>query len=301
MPINASHEYFEAERRYLQAQTLVEKIKCLEELIRAAPKHKGSENLLAELRLRLKKFREKQEKSKKSGKGKKGIKKEGYQIALIGKTNSGKSSLLAKLTNAHPKISNHDFTTKEPELGTMNFQGVKAQVVDLPSAGSKDFDFNIPHSADCILLIVEKIEDINEAEKVLERTKCNKIIVVNKIDKVNDNEKRKLDQRCRAKRLKDYVLVSSETGEGIAELKNKILGKMRIIRVFMKEPGKEKSEIPVVLKEGSIIKDVAESIYKGFSKQVKETRLTGPSGKFTNQRVGMKHVCKDMDVVEFRD
>ena len=73
MPINAGHEYFEAEKKYLAAQTLEEKIAALRELIKTAPKHKSSENLLAELKTRLKKFIEKSEKSASVGKGKKGI------------------------------------------------------------------------------------------------------------------------------------------------------------------------------------------------------------------------------------
>ena len=50
MPINAHPEYFKVEKEYLNAQTIEDKIYWLEELIRVAPKHKGSENLLAELR-----------------------------------------------------------------------------------------------------------------------------------------------------------------------------------------------------------------------------------------------------------
>ena len=105
MPINADHEYIAAEKRYLQAGSLEEKIACLEDLIRKAPSHKGAENLRAELRTRLKKLKQKLEKGKKTGKGKKGIRKEGYQVALVGKTNSGKSLLLRKLTNAKPRAS----------------------------------------------------------------------------------------------------------------------------------------------------------------------------------------------------
>ena len=56
MPINANYEYLEAEKKYLQAQGLDEKIKCLGELIKTSPGHKGAENLRAELRLRLKKI-----------------------------------------------------------------------------------------------------------------------------------------------------------------------------------------------------------------------------------------------------
>jgi ribosome-interacting GTPase 1 len=83
MPINASHEYFEAEKKYLKAEGLEDKISCLKEMIRTAPKHKGSENLLAELKTRLKKFLEKLDKGKKIGKGKKGIRKEGFQVVLV--------------------------------------------------------------------------------------------------------------------------------------------------------------------------------------------------------------------------
>ena len=65
MPINAGPEFFSAEKKYLAAENLNDKIFYLEEMIRKAPKHKSSENLLKELRTRLKKFKEKSEKSSK--------------------------------------------------------------------------------------------------------------------------------------------------------------------------------------------------------------------------------------------
>ena len=50
----------------------------------------------------------------------------------------------------------------------------------------------------------------------------------------------------------------------------------------------------------STVKDVAEKILHGFSERVKETKITGPSSKFPNQKVGLQHQLKDLDVVEFR-
>lgn len=41
-------------------------------------------------------------------------------IGFIGLPNGGKSSMLAELTNAHPKIGNYPFTTLEPNIGMMD-------------------------------------------------------------------------------------------------------------------------------------------------------------------------------------
>ncbi len=299
MPINAGYEYFNAEKRYLEAQTLEEKIAGLKEMIKTAPKHKGTENLLSELKTRLKKFTEKAEKTASVGKGKKGIRKEGFQVILVGLVNSGKSSILTKLTNASPVISTSPFTTKEPQIGTMYYEGVSAQIVDLPAVNGKDFDFSLLHTANCVLIVLEKMEDYSYFEKFIGRAAGAKIFVFNKTDLFDTNSLRKLEAQLRSKRL-DFVLVSALNGTGFEQLKKRIFEHMHVIRIYTKEPGKPVSAQPVVLPEQSNVKDVAESIYKGFSKQIVETRLTGPSGKFANQRVGMAHVLKDKDVLEFR-
>ena len=298
MPINADHEFIQAEKKYLEAGSLEEKILCLEDLIRKAPSHKGAENLRAELKTRLKKLKEKLEKGKKSGKGgKKGIRKEGFQCVLVGKTNSGKSCLLGKLTNASSRVSGNLYTTKEPIVGSMDYGGVKVQIVDLPAIDGKEFNSNLTHTADCLLVVVENVESIAFMKEKIEKFSGKKIFVYNKMDLVSD--KRKLEARLKSMRL-NFVGVSCVSGEGLESLKEKIFYSMDVIRIFTKEPGKEKSKEPVVLPEGSSVKDVAETIYKGFSSKVKETRLTGPSGKFANQKVGLGHRLKDMDVVEFR-
>src|SRR3989344_2512544 len=57
-------------------------------------------------------------------------------IGLIGLPNSGKSSLLSVLTNAHPKIGNYPFTTLEPNLGVMDglviADGNNLVIADIP-------------------------------------------------------------------------------------------------------------------------------------------------------------------------
>ena len=134
---------------------------------------------------------------------------------------------------------------------------------------------------------------------MLEHCRGKGLLVINKIDLLDRESLRRLEAQLKSKRT-DFILVSALTGEGIQELKHKIFCTMNVIRVFTKEPGKEPSKQPIVLRVGSTVIDVAEFIYKGFSDKVVETRLTGPSGKFANQRVGLSHILKDKDVLEFK-
>ncbi len=298
MPINAGYEYINAEKEYLNAKTTSERIICLELMIKTAPKHKSSENLNSELKKRLKKFQEKEEKESKKGAGKKGIKKEGYQFVLIGKTNKGKSLLLTKLTNAFSFSSYYSFTTKYPIIGTFNFEDIKAQIIDMPSIGSEYFDIGLVNTADCLIIVIENFSEIVEMEKYLKRTIGKKIYVFNKSDLYDNIEKRKFESRIKSQKIKGF-LISAQTGEGLYQLKKAMIEVMEVIRVYTKEPGKQPAKDPVVLKKGSIVKDVAECILKGFSLKVKETKVTGPSAKFTNQKVGLAHIVKDLDIVEF--
>lgn len=300
MPINAHPEFIIAEREYAEAHSLEEKIDKLRKMISCAPSHKGAEKLRAQLRARLKTFLEKKEKNRKTGKTSKvGIKKEGMQVAILGKTNTGKSSLLSKLTNASPKIAEYGFSTREPHLGMLYFEGITIQLVDLPPIDSEYFDRGIPNNCDVLLEVVTSLNQIKEIEPFLEKATKKRIIIFNKVDLLSEEEKRKIDATLRSKKY-TFVLASSESKEGIQEIKNKLFQSFDKIRIYTKEPGKEKSKKPIVLERESMVKDVAEKILKGFSKKVKETKIWGPSSKFPGQKVGLTHKLLDLDVVEFK-
>jgi GTP-binding protein len=51
---------------------------------------------------------------------------------LVGLPNAGKSSLLARLTRAHPKVADYPFTTVEPVLGTLEGPDRQIVVADIP-------------------------------------------------------------------------------------------------------------------------------------------------------------------------
>ena len=53
-------------------------------------------------------------------------------VGLIGLPNAGKSSLLARLTRAHPKVADYPFTTLSPVLGTLQADDRQLVIADIP-------------------------------------------------------------------------------------------------------------------------------------------------------------------------
>ena len=53
-------------------------------------------------------------------------------IGIIGLPNAGKSSLLAAITNANPKIANYQFTTLNPNLGVASYDNKEVTIADIP-------------------------------------------------------------------------------------------------------------------------------------------------------------------------
>jgi GTP-binding protein len=53
-------------------------------------------------------------------------------VGLVGLPNAGKSSLIARLTRAAPKIADYPFTTLEPVLGTLDLEDRQLVIADIP-------------------------------------------------------------------------------------------------------------------------------------------------------------------------
>jgi len=302
MTINADYEYLNAQKEYLSAKTDEEKLKAIEKMLQTAPTHKGSENLRANLRARYKKLKEaieKKKKQKKSSGKKEGIKKEGIQVVLIGLTQSGKSSLISTLTNANPEITGNFYTTKQETIGTLYYEGIKFQIIDMPAINHETFDSGLANTADILLIIITNIHELEQIFPFLEKTTGKRIIAFNKSDLLSEEEKRKISSYLASKKY-NFVLISTKTKENIDELEKKLFENSGIIRIYTKQPGKPIDSSPVILKPNSTVKDLAEKILHGLSSRIKEIRITGPSSKFPNQIVGLKHILKDRDIVEFR-
>ncbi len=300
MPANLNPEYNKAKAKYLAARTTEMRIKFLKEMISTCPKHKGTEKLLANLRRRLKKLKGKRENEKKGGESKKGIKKIGVRVVLCGITNTGKSSLLTTLTNAQQEIATYQFTTKSEKQGILDYKGVKFQIIDMPAINYENFNQGLANDAEILLLIINSLNELKEIEKFLENSEGKKIVIFNKSDKLNGDEKRKVRETLKSKKY-DNVLISIKDKDNLKILKDKLLENSGVIRIYTKQPEKDKpDEKPVILEPSSTVKDVAEKIVKGLSDKIKSAHITGPSSKFPNQKVGLDHKIKDKDIVEFK-
>jgi ribosome-interacting GTPase 1 len=296
---NQSPFYQRAEQEFQEATTDEERIACLEIMMKEVPKHKSSENMRKNLTNRYKKLKSSVAKQKKSGKStQQGIKKADMQVILAGFPNSGKSTLFKTLTNQETKISTHPFSTFKPQLGTFQFEDASIQIIDIPSF--PNHDKSLINSTDTILFVIDDLSQITEAEKFLYRTPAKIILIINKLE---DYDKRKTESTIKSKFKKyKYEIIDCQnpTKTELEKLKEKIFKTFPIIRIYTKEPKKEPSKEPMILKENSKLEDAAEKILKGMSKKISRARVWGPSSKFGGQVIGIEHTLKDKDIIEFQ-
>lgn len=327
MPANLPPEYFEAEKRFKQAGTPSEKIAALEDLLATIPKHKGTDKLRADLRRRLSQLRKDAISRKKGGRGDLySVEKEGAaQIALVGFPNSGKSSLLACLTNANPVIAEYPLSTVSPLPGMMPFEDIQFQLVDLPPIGNESTDgwvSSILRQADALILVIDLTEDpdiqaellIHQlaqwnihlktdtgtrkiSDRLLAGVSKSTLIAANKMDRTSNGEgflmlKEKYDRLCRC------IAVSALKKENLEELKRAIFDISGVIRAYSKPPGKDPDlSKPFTIPAGSTILDLASFVHKDFLFHLKYARVWG-SARFDGQRVEKSHVLQDKDIVE---
>ncbi len=267
MPINAPPEFYKAQERYLKARSIEEKIDALEEMIAVLPKHKGTENLLAQLKAKLSKLKEQQEKQLRSKKGGvRGIRKEGdVLVAVVGLPNSGKTRFINMLCGTSFKESEIPYSTTEPLTAVCDYGGAKIQLVEIPAFFRRQ-DVAIAKISDCVVVVARSDEEVREVLRILEENRVRKPVISFM-----------------------WNMEKEEVVKKIWELSG-------FIRVYTKKD----MERPIIVRRGSTVRDVAEKIHEDFVKYFKFARVWGKSVKFQGEKVGLEHVLEDGDVVEIR-
>ncbi len=324
MPANLPPQYFEAEKRLRAAKEPEEKIAALEEMLAIMPHHKGTDRLHAVLRQKIAKLS--QEAERKLATARRAgfyISREGAgQVMLVGPANTGKSQILAGITEAIPEIAAYPFTTKTPVPGMMKFEDIQIQLVDTPPIGYKEVRLllsNALRNADLIAIVIDlSLEPTNQVEAALQGLRDARIepltddetqvtpgsyprkmlIVGNKNDMADSNENW---ERLRSQYAKLFPLVSisAREGRGLEEFRRAIYQTLNIIRVYTKTPG-SKADLtdPMILQKGSTLEEAAEALHKDFYQNLKYAVVWG-SGKYDGQRVSKGHILQDGDIVEF--
>lgn len=326
MPANLTPEYLEAEERFKDAKTTPEKIAAVEEMLRTIPKHKGTEKMQGDLKRRLSKLRG--ELHRKGGAKAAPpvyyIKKEGAgQVALVGPPNTGKSALLARLTHATPEVADYPFTTRLPQPGMMLFENIQIQLIDLPALDAAFGEAWVPQAvrnADAAVLVVnlaaaEVLEQVADTLALLEKSKVvlgagseplgfgvlrkSALLVGTKLDLPGARDTCAVLADLWSSHFPLHAL-STLSGEGVEELRQKVFDLLGIVRVHTKAPGKKADlSAPFVLPRGSTVLDVAERVHKDFGAQLKFARVWGHSPARRGQMVERTYVVEDQDLIEF--
>jgi ribosome-interacting GTPase 1 len=323
MPANLPPTYLEAERRYREAKTTEEKIEALEEMFAILPKHKGTEKMQADIKHRI--SRHKEEAQKKTGATKQksvfAIDKEGAaQVMVIGPPNSGKSSLIACLTNAEPEIAPFPHTTHKPTPGMAPFENIQFQLIDTPPITPEYVDplmMDLVKRADIVVILLDITADlIDQYEQIIEILASHRIfpegfdipdgtrrpifpkkviIAVNKVDGSKQGEDYLTFMELTGLTLPTIPL-SILNGKNLDSFLKSIYDLSGVIRVYSKNPGKDPDlDEPFVIPRDSTLEDLAGRIHKDFLVKLKYARIWGKS-VHDGMMIQRDHVMQDGDI-----
>jgi GTPase len=179
-------------------------------------------------------------------------------VGLVGLPNAGKSSLLGRLTRAHPKVADYPFTTLEPALGTLNADDRQLVIADIPgliegaSAGAglgHDFLAHIERTRVLVHVLdlapLDSREDPAANYATVERelelhnprlAVLPRVLALSKADLVDEaaREVARADWAARLGPDTPVVVTSSATGLGLDKLAREML---RLVPEEAPEPG----------------------------------------------------------------
>ena len=162
-------------------------------------------------------------------------------IGIIGLPNAGKSSLLASMTSANPKIANYKFTTINPNLGVASYDDKEVTLADIPGliegahTGTGLGIKFLKHIERCktLLHLIDITEDdlfisYNQVRKELSKyskdlVKKKEIVVLNKTDLIDEEEKKEKIKKLKDKLKKNIFFMSTIDKKSVSDIKSKLV------------------------------------------------------------------------------
>ena len=162
-------------------------------------------------------------------------------IGIIGLPNAGKSSLLAAITNANPKIANYQFTTINPNLGVASYDDKEVTIADIPGLieGAHQgtglgiqFLKHIERCKSLLHLIDITNEDLEKSYKQvknelknysLELNKKKELIVLNKIDLIDKKILKNIVEKFSKNKKCEVITLSTLKKDTISKIKAKLI------------------------------------------------------------------------------
>lgn len=327
MPANLTPQYLAAEERYKQARDDREKLKALKEMLANIPKHKGTEKLQADIKRKIARLKDDIDTQKSRGghRFSYGVEREGAgQVVVVGPPNVGKSLLVSRLTGTALEVADYPFTTRSCQPAMMNYEDIQIQLVDLPPLAEtfvENWMSSIIRVADMMLLVADisrddLLEQMDSTLAILDGFKIKPrglvpedaldpihwsqirtLLVANKIDCPGAMANAQILQEFYGNKL-DVMAVSAANQSNLAELKQKIVQALQIIRVYSKRPGHPPdTQRPFTFSRGSSLMDFARAVHKDFAENLKFARVWGEK-VFDGQRINRDYLLQDKDIIE---
>lgn len=149
-----------------------ERLRLMGEFLSLVPKHKGTDRMCAQVKRQMAQLRQEIDDRKKAAKRRSTssyfIEKAGAaQVAIIGPTNTGRSSLLRAATNSQVEVAAWPFATRVPTPGMLAYEDIQFQLVEAPalvegSSEGKSDGFQVlslARNADGIIIVVDLTDD----------------------------------------------------------------------------------------------------------------------------------------------
>ena len=162
-------------------------------------------------------------------------------LGIIGLPNAGKSSLLAAITNANPKIANYQFTTLNPNLGVTRYDNKEVTIADIPGlveGAHKGKGLGVQflkHIERCKSLLHmiditsnDLIKDYKKVKNELKSYSPNlikkkELIVLNKTDLIDENELKKIYKSFSKNMKSEVITLSTVEKKSINKIRSKII------------------------------------------------------------------------------